>query len=167
VTGNGVPQLGGEDRAGDNLYLCSVVALDMKTGTLKWHYQVIRHDVWEADIAISPPAPTSDGRTVRRAVPRCEPTGAFLLDRETGKPLTKVEDRRVPQDAAEDRGDTAARWAPTARCGLREWRRRGSERLRVGCFHAGVGAKHALAEYGVLAGCWSANRASTRPARRG
>jgi glucose dehydrogenase len=54
VTGNGVPQLGGEDRAGDNLYLCSVVALDMKTGTLKWHYQVIRHDVWEADIAISP-----------------------------------------------------------------------------------------------------------------
>ncbi len=52
VTGNGVPQLGGEGRAGDNLYLCSVVALDAKTGTLKWHYQVIHHDIWEGDISI-------------------------------------------------------------------------------------------------------------------
>jgi alcohol dehydrogenase (cytochrome c) len=54
VTGNGVPQLGGENRAGDNLYLCSVIALDAKTGILKWHYQVIHHDIWEGDISSSP-----------------------------------------------------------------------------------------------------------------
>ena len=39
VTGNGVPQLSGKVPPGDNLYLCSVVALDAKSGKLKWHYQ--------------------------------------------------------------------------------------------------------------------------------
>ena len=54
VTGNGVPQLSGEHREGNNLFICSIVALDMKTGKLKWHYQTIRHDIWEADMSISP-----------------------------------------------------------------------------------------------------------------
>ena len=101
VTGNGVPQLGGEGRPGDNLYLCSVVALDLKTGRLKWHYQVIRHDIWEADIAIAPVLydASIDGRT-RKAIAAMRADGyLFVLDRETGKPLTRVEDRPVPQDA--------------------------------------------------------------------
>src|SRR6188472_4176451 len=51
VTGNGVPQLAGEGRPGSNLYLCAIVALDLKTCKLRWHSQVIRHDIWEADIA--------------------------------------------------------------------------------------------------------------------
>ena len=49
-----MPQFAGDKRAGNNLYLCSLIALDMKTGKLKWHYQTIRHDIWEADIAMSP-----------------------------------------------------------------------------------------------------------------
>ena len=67
VTGNGVPQLAGEGRPGANLYLCAVVAIDMKTGKLRWHYQVIRHDIWEADIAISPVLYDAqvDGRTAQ------------------------------------------------------------------------------------------------------
>src|SRR5262249_43071205 len=98
-TGNGVPQLGGEGRPGDNLYLCSVVALDMKTGKLKWHYQVIRHDVWEADIAISPVLYDVPGAGARKGVAAMRADGyLFLLDRETGKPLMPVEDRPVPQD---------------------------------------------------------------------
>lgn len=100
VTGNGVPQLAGEGRPGDNLYLCSVVALDAKSGKLKWHYQVIRHDIWEADIAISPLLYDAqvDGRT-RKAIAAMRADGyLFMLDRETGKPLMKVEDRPVPQD---------------------------------------------------------------------
>src|SRR5437867_6855025 len=100
-TGNGVPQYGGDDRAGDNLYLCSVVALDMKTGKLRWHYQTVRHDVWEADIAISPVLydATVAGRT-RKAVAAMRADGyLFLLDRETGKSLLPIENRKVPQDA--------------------------------------------------------------------
>lgn len=100
VTGNGVPQTGGELRAGDNLFTSSVVALDMKTGKLRWHYQVIHHDIWDADIATPPVLYIAqvDGRP-RKALATMRPDGyLFLLDRETGKPLIPVEERPVPQD---------------------------------------------------------------------
>jgi len=105
--GNAVPQYGGDNRGGDNLFTCSIVALDLKTGKLRWHYQTIRHDVWEADLAVSPVL--YDVRIDRRprkgiAVMRADGY-LFLLDRETGQPLAPIEDRRVPQDA---RGKTAA-----------------------------------------------------------
>jgi quinohemoprotein ethanol dehydrogenase len=101
VTGNGVPQYGGENRAGDNLYLCSVVALDSKTGKLRWHYQVIRHDIWEADIAEAPALFDAqvEGQT-RKAIAAMRTDGyLFMLDRATGKPLGRIEDRKVAQDA--------------------------------------------------------------------
>ena len=100
-TGNGVPQYAGDTRAGDNLYLCSVVALEIKTGKLRWFYQTIRHDVWEADIAESPVLFDAQvgGRT-RKAIAAMRTDGyLFMLDRETGKPLTAIEERKVPQDA--------------------------------------------------------------------
>ena len=101
VTGNGVPQLAGEGRPGANLYLCAVIAIDMKTGKLRWHYQVIRHDIWEADIAISPVLYDAQiGGRSRQAIAAMRADGyLFMLDRETGKALARVEDRAVPQDA--------------------------------------------------------------------
>jgi alcohol dehydrogenase (cytochrome c) len=100
-TGNGVPQYAGDTRAGDNLYLCSVVALEMKTGKLRWHYQTIRHDIWEADIAESPILFDAQiGGQARKAIAAMRTDGyLFMLDRETGKPLTAIEERKVPQDA--------------------------------------------------------------------
>ena len=100
VTGNGVPQLSGENREGDNLYICAIVALDMKTGALKWHFQTIRHDIWEADMSVSPILFDAqvDGRTVK-AVGAIRPDGwVFSFDRITGKPLQTLEERSVPQD---------------------------------------------------------------------
>jgi alcohol dehydrogenase (cytochrome c) len=47
--GNPGPDLIGDDRLGDNLYTDSIVALDAKTGTLKWHFQFTPHDVWDYD----------------------------------------------------------------------------------------------------------------------
>jgi alcohol dehydrogenase (cytochrome c) len=108
VTGNGVPQLGGENRAGDNLYLCSVIALDAKTGALKWHYQVIHHDIWEGDISSSPVLYDTqiDGRP-RKGIAAIRADGyLFMLDRETGTPFVKVEERRVPQDALQKTSPT-------------------------------------------------------------
>ena len=73
----------------------------MKSGKLKWHYQVIRHDIWEADIAISPVLYDAqvDGKP-RKAIATMRADGyLFMLDRETGKPLTRVEDRPVTQDS--------------------------------------------------------------------
>lgn len=53
--GNPSPQATGETRPGDNLYTSSLVALDIATGKLKWHYQQVPHDLWGYDVA-SPPA---------------------------------------------------------------------------------------------------------------
>ena len=50
-TGNAVPQWGGELRPGDNLYNDSVVALDLKTGKVRWHFQTVHHDMWEHDLS--------------------------------------------------------------------------------------------------------------------
>jgi quinohemoprotein ethanol dehydrogenase len=100
-TGNAVPQYGGELRAGNNLFDNSVVALDLKTGKMRWYFQTVHHDIWEHDL--STPLVLYDttfaGRS-RKAVAAMRTDGIlFILDRETGKPLVPVEERPVRQDA--------------------------------------------------------------------
>ena len=100
ATGNAVPQYGGENRPGDNLYTDCLVALDAKTGKLRWHYQIVHHDIWEADVAQAPVLFDAqvNGQT-RKAIAGMRTDGyLFMLDRVTGKPLGRVEERRVPQD---------------------------------------------------------------------
>ena len=53
-TGNPTPDLYGDDRKGDNLYSDSIVALDPKTGKLKWYFQFTPHDVWDYDAQETP-----------------------------------------------------------------------------------------------------------------
>lgn len=100
VTGNAVPMFGGEARKGDNLFTGSVVALEMKTGKLRWYYQVVHHDLWDADIAIPPVLYTAqiDGKP-RKALAAMRSDGyLFLLDRENGKPVHPVREMPVTQD---------------------------------------------------------------------
>jgi alcohol dehydrogenase (cytochrome c) len=52
--GNPGPDLIGDDRPGDNLYSDSIVALDAKSGKLKWHFQFTPHDVWDYDAQETP-----------------------------------------------------------------------------------------------------------------
>ena len=52
-TGNAGPDFNGDNRKGDNLYTCSILALDVTTGKLKWHYQATPHDEWDWD-AVQP-----------------------------------------------------------------------------------------------------------------
>jgi PQQ-dependent dehydrogenase (methanol/ethanol family) len=100
-TGNPIPELGGEERPGDNLYTAAVVALDLKTGKLRWHYQTTHHDIWEMDLGT--PLVLYDAKVkgkVRKAVGAMRTDGyLFLLDAATGKPVLPVEERPVPQDA--------------------------------------------------------------------
>ncbi|MBD25279.1 MAG: hypothetical protein CMG46_09790 [Candidatus Marinimicrobia bacterium] len=97
--GNPIPQWGGEARKGDNLYSDSIVALDVKTGELKWHFQTTHHDIWEADSS-SPPVlfdAVVEGET-RAAVAVMTTYGyLFMFDRATGEPIWPVEERPVPQ----------------------------------------------------------------------
>ena len=98
--GNPVSQWGGELRKGDNWFTDSVVALELKTGKYKWHYQVVHHDVWEADVA-TPLVfydTVIDGKPVKALGAMRTDGYLFLLDRATGKPVHPVEERPTPQD---------------------------------------------------------------------
>src|SRR5262245_1835638 len=100
-TGNAVPQWGGELRAGNNLFDNSVVALDLKTGKVRWHFQLVHHDIWEHDV--STPLVLYDanvGGRSRKLMAAMRTDGVmFYLDRETGKPVLPVEERPVKQNA--------------------------------------------------------------------
>ncbi|KQT09813.1 pyrrolo-quinoline quinone [Methylobacterium sp. Leaf399] len=85
-TGNPAPQNFGISRPGDNLYSVSLVALDVRTGALRWYHQHVPHDEWGYDVA-SPPFlldyPTPQGPV--KAVAQASKTGwIYVNDRESG-----------------------------------------------------------------------------------
>jgi alcohol dehydrogenase (cytochrome c) len=88
-TGNPCPDFNGEERLGDNLYSDSILALDAKTGKLKWYYQYTPHDVWDWD-AQQPPVLIDwdwDGRR-RKLLLHANRNGFFyVLDRTDGELL--------------------------------------------------------------------------------
>jgi quinoprotein glucose dehydrogenase len=93
-----VDQYGG-DRAGDNLFSSSIVAADANTGKYLWHFQIVHHDIWDADLTGAPALfdIKRGGKTIP-AVAAINKVGLlFLLDRVTGKPIYGVEERPVPQ----------------------------------------------------------------------
>jgi alcohol dehydrogenase (cytochrome c) len=96
-TGNPGPGMDGDVRAGDNLYTCSLVAIDADTGKLKWHFQFTPHDTHDWD-AVADPVLIDlafKGQTVK-AVVQADRNGYFYaLDRTNGKfllasPYTKI-----------------------------------------------------------------------------
>src|SRR4051812_6125312 len=99
AVGNPADSFYGADRKGINLYSNSVVALDAATGKLRWHYQMVHHDIFDYDIA-APPALIEvkrDGRTIPAVVQTTKQGLLFILDRMTGKPVFGAEERPVPQ----------------------------------------------------------------------
>ncbi len=93
-----VDYFGGE-RAGDNHYANSIVALRASTGKVVWHFQAVHHDLWDYDVA-SPPLLTTIEHNTKKidVVLQTTKTGQlFVLDRDTGKPVFPVEERKVPK----------------------------------------------------------------------
>jgi alcohol dehydrogenase (cytochrome c) len=88
--GNPGPDLYGETRRGDNLYTCSLVALDPDTGTLKWHFQFTPHDLHDWDAEETPMLLDLPWHgKVRKLVLQANRNAFFyILDRETGEFLS-------------------------------------------------------------------------------
>ena len=104
-TGNATPDYyGGHRSEAMEKYASSVVALEADTGRVRWHYQTTHHDIWDYDVPSQPTLidiPMQDG--VRKAV--IVPTKRaeiFLLDRETGEPLTEITEVPTPQTDVPD-----------------------------------------------------------------
>ncbi|MDO8678382.1 MAG: PQQ-binding-like beta-propeller repeat protein, partial [Acidobacteriota bacterium] len=86
----------GGDRPGDNLFANALVAVDVKTGERRWHYQIIHHDIWDWDNPAAPIlADLPDGKKIVMQVTK--QSWVYTFDRETGEPIWPIEERPVPQ----------------------------------------------------------------------
>jgi PQQ-dependent dehydrogenase (methanol/ethanol family) len=101
ATGNPNPDYWGEFRKGDNAYTDSIVAIDLRTGKLRWWYQQVPHDVWDYDC----PSPVvlfdykdEKGNIIPAAAEAGKIGNVFIVNRLTGKLLHKSE-AFVKQDA--------------------------------------------------------------------
>lgn len=103
-TGNATPDYWGAHRSpGSEKYSVSVVALDSRTGEARWSFQTSHHDLWDYDVSGQPTLidlPIG-GKSVPALIQPTKRGEVFLLDRRNGNVLAKVEERPVPQGAAE------------------------------------------------------------------
>ncbi|MGE3274402.1 MAG: PQQ-binding-like beta-propeller repeat protein [Vicinamibacterales bacterium] len=89
----------GGSRHGANVFGTSLIALDVKTGERRWHYQFVHHDIWNYDI---PDAPhlldvTVNGQKVPIIAQATKQGWLYVFNRETGEPIWPIEERAVPQ----------------------------------------------------------------------
>ena len=89
----------GGHRPGNNLFGETVLAIDLKTGQRKWHYQLVHHGIWDMDIPCAPMLVdiTVNGRTVKAVAQPTKQAFLYVLDRITGQPIWPFEERAVEQ----------------------------------------------------------------------
>ncbi len=97
-TGSAAADFYGANRPGDNLYANSLIALDANTGKRIWHFQIVRHDIWDRD----PPSPPNlirirrNGKTIDAVAQSTKHGYVFVFDRANGTPLYPIEHRKFP-----------------------------------------------------------------------
>ena len=114
-TGSASPDFFGGERAGANLFSNCVVALDAATGAVRWHFQIVHHDLWDYDV---PSQPTlfdlkRNGRTIPAVAVATKMGFIYILDRENGRPLFPIEERAVPQSTVEGEASWATQPFPS------------------------------------------------------
>ncbi len=127
ATGSASFDFYGVTRHGDNLFADCVLALDARTGKRVWHFQAVKHDVWDWDFPAPPSlvAVTRNGRKVDAVAQITKYGYVYVLDRRTGQPLFPVENRKVPPSAVDgellsERQPYPVKPPPFARQGLTE-----------------------------------------------
>lgn len=123
--GEGIADEYGGHRPGNNLFATSVVAIDVKTGLRKWHFQMVHHDIWDYDISMAPNLldVVIDGKP-RKVIAASTKIGwVYVLDRVTGQPIwpiveTPVEQSEVPGEQTSPTQPIPSRPAPYSQQGL-------------------------------------------------
>jgi len=88
----------GGGRPGDNLFGDSIVCLDAQTGERIWHYQIVHHDLWNADLNSAPILVDIlvDGKPIKAVVQLTKQAFCFVFDRVTGEPVWPIVEQPVP-----------------------------------------------------------------------
>jgi quinoprotein glucose dehydrogenase len=100
----------GGKHPGNNLYSDSLVAVDLKTGKMKWHFQFIHHEVWDYDMSSAPLLMdiTVKGKPIKAVAEPTKQGMLYVFDRITGKPVWPIPEKAAPK------GDVPGEWyAPT------------------------------------------------------
>jgi len=111
-TGSAAADFYGANRAGNNLFANSLLALDATTGKRIWHFQAVKHDIWDRDFPSQPTLVTiqRDGTPVDAVAQTTKHGFVFLFDRANGSPLFPIEYRSVPHSTVE--GEATAQTQP-------------------------------------------------------
>jgi quinoprotein glucose dehydrogenase len=98
-TGSAASDFHGADRPGDNLFANSLIALDAATGKRVWHFQFVRHDIWDRDLPAPPTLVTvrRGGQTIEAVAQATKHGFLFLFDRVSGEPVYPIEYRKYPR----------------------------------------------------------------------
>lgn len=117
----------GGHRPGNNLFGNSLIALDVKTGKRKWHFQMVHHDIWDYDTPMAPNLldVTVNGRPRKIVAQGTKQGWLYVFDRVTGEPIwpiveTKVLPSEVPGEQASPTQPIPTKPAPYAQQGLVE-----------------------------------------------
>jgi quinoprotein glucose dehydrogenase len=105
----------GGNRPGNTLFDESLVALDIRTGRRKWHYQITHHGVWDYDPPCAPVLydVVVNGRRVRALAQPTKQAFLFVLNRETGEPIWPIDERAVPQSTVPNERTSPTQPFPT------------------------------------------------------
>jgi quinoprotein glucose dehydrogenase len=95
---NPSPNYDGSSRKGINLFTNSILALDLETGKLRWHRQVIHHDIWDWDLMTGPTLfdVNVNGKPVKALASLAKVCYVYALNRETGEPIFPIVETAVP-----------------------------------------------------------------------
>jgi quinoprotein glucose dehydrogenase len=100
-TGSAAADFYGANRAGDDLFANCLLALDAATGKRLWHFQIVKHDVWDRDLP-SPPVLVTvkrNGKNVDAVAQATKHGFVYLFDRANGVPLFPIEYRKYPKSS--------------------------------------------------------------------
>jgi quinoprotein glucose dehydrogenase len=97
-TGSAASDFYGADRLGDDLYANCMLALNAETGERIWHFQAVKHDIWDRDFPSPPTLVTvkRDGKTIDAVAQTTKQGWLFLFDRTNGMLLFPVENKKYP-----------------------------------------------------------------------
>ena len=111
-TGSAAFDFYGADRIGDDLFANCLLALDARTGKRLWHFQGVRHDIWDRDFPAPPVLLTvqRNGLSVDAVAQTSKHGFVFLFNRLTGEPLFPIDNHAFPASGVP--GEIAAKEQP-------------------------------------------------------
>lgn len=111
-TGSAASDFYGGDRAGDNLFANALLALNAETGKRIWHFQAVKHDIWDRDFPSPPNLVTikRNGKLIDAVAQTTKQGWLYLFDRATGKPLFPIEYKNYPASSVP--GEITAKTQP-------------------------------------------------------